>query len=152
MSRLHRMALQVYTLGVIVAAMALDNEWLVLLAGALVLPLIAEVPRWREAAPPLARLDDWTMAEEVVLRAREDWALLLRRAFWAAWMIGWIAADRISAFVPAEHAVMARSLSITAAMLLLLAVAFLTRRQVSAMVVRRAEAAVKAEGTYASPG
>ena len=145
------MVLQIYALGVVVAAMALDNDWLVLLGGALVLPLIAEVPRWREAAPPLSRPADWTLAEEVVLRAREDWARLLRRAFWAAWTIGWIAADRISAFMSAENAVMARSLSITAAMLLLLAAAFLTRRQVSAMVVRRAEAVARAEGTYAPP-
>ena len=146
MSPLHRLLLQAYALAVTVAAIALDNDWRVLLGGAVGLPLVSELPRGR--AVGVARPAEWTQADEVLLRAREAWAGLLRRAFWVAWVIGWIAADRISAVGDPDDAVLLRSLTITAAMILLVAGAFLTRRQVSAAMVRRAEAAVRAEGKY----
>jgi hypothetical protein len=142
------MLLQLYVGIVLILAVALDNEWLVLLGGALLLPVVAEFPSWRRLPDDRPRPEGWTQADEIVLRAREDWARLLRRAFWGAWELGWIAADRTGATFPAENRVMIRALTITASMVLLVATAYLTRRQMSAGAVRRAEAAVKAEGRY----
>ena len=142
------MVLQLYTGGVLILAVALDYEWLVMLAGALLLPAVAEFPSWRRGLDTRPRPEGWNRADEIVLRARETWSLFLRRAFWIAWEIGWIAADRVSALFPPEEKVAVRALSITASMVLLIAAAYLTRRQVSARVIRHAEAAVIAEGRY----
>jgi hypothetical protein len=126
----------------------MDQEWLVLLAGALLLPAVAEYPSLRRREDTRARPDDWTQADEIMLRAREGWALLLRRMFWVAWELGWIAADRISAVLPADERISARALAITASMVLLVAVAYLTRGQLSAWMLRRSDAAVRGEGRF----
>lgn len=154
MSRRHKLALQLYAGGVVILFAAFGQDWLVLLAGALLLPAVAEFPLLRRREDTRPRPEGWTQADEIVLRAREDWALLLRLAFWVAWELGWIAADRISAALPADERVGARALAIGGSMALLMAAAYLSRRWVSLRVIRRAEAAVKAEGRYpaAPPG
>lgn len=148
MSRLHKLALQLYAGLVVIVAVSLDREWLVLLGGALLLPLVAEFPALRGRPDTRPRPEGWRQADEIVLRAREDWSRLLRRAFWVAWELGWIAADRISAVMEPDQLVGTRATAIGVAMVLLMAAAYLTRGPVSRRVVRRAEAAVKAEGRY----
>ncbi len=145
------MLLQFYAGGVVILFAAMEQDWRVLLVGALLLPVLAEFPSLLPQADMRPRPEGWTQADEIVLRAREGWALLLRRAFWVAWELGWIAADRISAVLPADERVMARALSIGGGMVLLMAVGYLSRGWVSLRVLRRVEAAVKAEGRYPPP-
>jgi hypothetical protein len=148
MSRPHRLVLQLYAGGVLIAALCLGHAWPVLLAGALLLPIVAEYPSFRAVPDLRARPDGWTQADEIMLRARERWALLLRRAFWVAWELGWIAADRIGARFEGDDRVTARALAIGASLLLLVAAGYLSRRPVSRLVVRQAEAAVRAEARF----
>ena len=149
MTPLHRRALQIYTFGVIFAMMVMDYDWYVLLIGCLGLPFIAEAPSWRQEEDTRPRPEGWRQADEIVLRARELWQVMLRRIFWVVWVIGWLAADRIGALYDAPDArSTARSLTITAAMALVVAGAYLSRTVMSAWVIRKVSAAVAAEGRY----
>jgi len=145
---LHRLGLQIYTAGVIIAALIYDFDWRVLLGGALILPLLAEGPVWHPGPDRRPRPADWAQPDEIVLRARELWQILLRRAFWAAWLIGWILADEVSAFLPETQLVTGRAVAIVGTLILAAAGAFFSRRIVSAWVILKASKAVKAEGVY----
>ncbi len=139
--------MQCFVLAVVLACVLLDNDWRVALAGGLALPLVAELPR-RRRPDTRKRPDGWNQADEIVLRARERWEVLLRQGFWATWAVALVVADRAAAGREAADAWTTRGIALAAVLAGFVALAVLTRRQVSARIVRGVEAAVRAEGRY----
>lgn len=148
LGRWRRLALQVYAGGVVVVAMLRGNDWEVLFWGLLLLPVVAEYVM-RPAVDNRPRPAEWRQIDETALRAKESWALWLRRAFWVAFVLGLIVGDRMSAGIADDGGkVTARSVAMIAALVALFALVFVTRSWMGAFAVRRAEAAVRAEGRY----
>ena len=144
-----RLALQVYAGGVVVMAMLRGNDWEVLFWGLLLLPVVAEYVMRPAAVDTRPRPAEWRQVDETALRAKESWALWLRRAFWVAFAAGLVVGDRVSAGIADDGGkVTARSVAMIAALGALFALVFLTRGAMGAFAVRRAEAAVAAEGRY----
>ncbi|MCX7384144.1 MAG: hypothetical protein NT133_22610 [Alphaproteobacteria bacterium] len=144
---MHRIAVQVFVLAVAVATAALDNDWRVLFAGALALPVVAELPR-RRVADTRKRPEGWNQADETALRARERWDLLLRYAFWGAWVTGFIIADRASGDLDDKSAYLTRGAVVVLSLLAFLVAAYLSRTAVSARIVRRVTEEIRREGIY----
>ena len=147
MHPLHRVAVQAYVLAVAVATVWLGDDWRVLLAGALALPVVAELPR-RRVADTRKRPEGWNQADETALRARERWETLLRYGFWGAWVVGVLLADRASVGLDAPSVHITRAAALALTLLAYVAAAYLSRSAVSARVVRRVAEEVRAEGRY----
>ena len=147
MHPLHRVAVQVFVLAVAVATVWLGDDWRVLLAGALALPVVAELPR-RRVPDTRKRPEGWNQADETALRSRERWETLLRYGFWGAWVVGLLLADRASSGIGDYTAYITRVAVVALTLLAYVAAAYFSRRAVSARVVRRIAEEVRAEGRY----